>query len=461
MSFSQKVDVIIYGASGFSGKYILRELLKFCDLGEGKSRRVGIAGRSRSKLSAALIWAMSGLESFTPAAVTIFEADVQDSASLDYMCSQTRLIINCVGPFRLHGDQVVAACVRAGIDYIDLAGEPGFMSGIIDKYHEQARRKRSLIITSCGFESIVHELGLLFTSRQLRANNPDAELTAVDMYVLPDGRRGFWEPNFGTYASAVLVMANEGGLKQLLRSAWKPRHRSPPPQIKGTNRRGFVHWHEVSQTWALKMVAPGDAPSPVGIMMDRTVRAANEESGRMLETEEDDSDPTRGEEKRKKLEGIKPMQQHTEYLCFRSLWGLLAMFWFSFVVLILSSFRKGVDLLLQYPELFSLGFVRKDGPEQSAIDASTFQIWYEGRGFSSSSRKGKKKSDVQVLTSVCGPDLGYVSTPICAVQAALIILDLRTSLPLGGVLSPGAAFGCTDLENRLEASGIKFHVINT
>lgn len=36
-----------------------------------------------------------------------------------------RLVLNCVGPYRYWGQPVVAACVEAGTDYLDVCGEPG------------------------------------------------------------------------------------------------------------------------------------------------------------------------------------------------------------------------------------------------------------------------------------------------------------------------------------------------
>jgi hypothetical protein len=41
------------------------------------------------------------------------------------MASCCRLILNCVGPYRLYGEPVVRACVECGTDYLDVCGEPG------------------------------------------------------------------------------------------------------------------------------------------------------------------------------------------------------------------------------------------------------------------------------------------------------------------------------------------------
>ncbi|KAI3722433.1 hypothetical protein L2E82_33471 [Cichorium intybus] len=82
------------------------------------------------------------------------------------MASQAKLVLNCVGPFRLHGDPVVAACVEAGCDYLDICGEPEFMERMEAVYHEKAVEMGSLLISACGFDSIPAEFGFMFNSSQ-------------------------------------------------------------------------------------------------------------------------------------------------------------------------------------------------------------------------------------------------------------------------------------------------------
>ena len=56
---------------------------------------VAIAGRSLTKLQDVLEWAEA-----SPADIPIILADVSDPSSLKKMCEQTKLVLNCVGPFR-------------------------------------------------------------------------------------------------------------------------------------------------------------------------------------------------------------------------------------------------------------------------------------------------------------------------------------------------------------------------
>lgn len=75
---------------------------------------------------------------------------------------EAKLILDCVGPFRLYDEPVVAACVEAGCDYLDISGEPEFMERMEAVYHEKAMEKGSLVISACGFDSIPVEIGLMF-----------------------------------------------------------------------------------------------------------------------------------------------------------------------------------------------------------------------------------------------------------------------------------------------------------
>ncbi|KAL5101357.1 hypothetical protein RYX36_005684 [Vicia faba] len=76
----------------------------------------------------------------------------------------TRLILNCIGHFCLHGDPVVSARVNSNCDYLDICGEPEFMERMESDYHNRAYESGSLVVSGCSFDSVLAELGLLFNS---------------------------------------------------------------------------------------------------------------------------------------------------------------------------------------------------------------------------------------------------------------------------------------------------------
>ena len=67
------------------------------------------------------------------AIVPLIVADAADPASLDAMVKRTKCVITTVGPYQLYGEPLVAACAAAGTDYLDLAGEPGWMAEMIEQ----------------------------------------------------------------------------------------------------------------------------------------------------------------------------------------------------------------------------------------------------------------------------------------------------------------------------------------
>ncbi|KAI5432153.1 hypothetical protein KIW84_036048, partial [Lathyrus oleraceus] len=223
-----KFDLIILGASGFTGKYVLKEALKFLNnssqsQSQSPLNSIAIAGRNPTKLSQTLKWASNPNP---PPTITILPADTSDPSSLRSLCSQTRLILNCVGPFRLHGETVVSACVDSGCDYLDICGEPEFMERMESDYHDRAGETGSLVVSACGFDSVPAELGLLFNSLQWVG---PAVPNRVEAYVSLESRKRI-VGNFATYESAVLGVANAKDLQAFRRS--RPRRR-PRPQIPG------------------------------------------------------------------------------------------------------------------------------------------------------------------------------------------------------------------------------------
>jgi short subunit dehydrogenase-like uncharacterized protein len=89
-------------------------------------------------------------------------ADAGDPASLKAMVDQTKSVISTVGPYQLYGSELVAACVAAGIDYLDLCGEPLWMRQMIEAHEATAKSTGARIVFSCGFDSVPFELGVFF-----------------------------------------------------------------------------------------------------------------------------------------------------------------------------------------------------------------------------------------------------------------------------------------------------------
>ncbi|MDH3334969.1 MAG: saccharopine dehydrogenase NADP-binding domain-containing protein, partial [Gammaproteobacteria bacterium] len=148
-------DVIVYGATGFTGQLVAAYLAR--QYGVGDDLRWAIAGRSETKLR-------SVRESLGDSAsdLNLIVADSTDPVALAALAGQTRVVLSTVGPYALYGSELVAACVDAGTDYCDLAGEVQWIRKMIDTHQERAAQTGARIVHCCGFDSIPSDIGVWF-----------------------------------------------------------------------------------------------------------------------------------------------------------------------------------------------------------------------------------------------------------------------------------------------------------
>ena len=160
MSSSKKFDIVVYGATGFTGQLVAEYLASRYK--DDKQLRWAMAGRSLDKLKS--VRDAIGATSDTPLVV----ADASDSASLKAMVDQTRSVLTTVGPYQWYGNELIAACAASGTDYFDLCGEPVWMRQIIDKHEAAAKASGARIVFSCGFDSVPFELGAFYVQEQAK-----------------------------------------------------------------------------------------------------------------------------------------------------------------------------------------------------------------------------------------------------------------------------------------------------
>lgn len=157
---SAKFDIVVYGATGFTGQLVAEYLTQHYR--SDKTLKWAMAGRSLGKLKA--VRDAIGAPGNTPLIV----ADASDAASLRAMAEQTMSVITTVGPYQLYGEELLAACVATGTDYFDLCGEPIWMRQMIDKYDAAAKESGARIVFSCGFDSVPFELGTFFVQEEAK-----------------------------------------------------------------------------------------------------------------------------------------------------------------------------------------------------------------------------------------------------------------------------------------------------
>jgi short subunit dehydrogenase-like uncharacterized protein len=157
MTTPREFDIIVYGATGYTGRLVAEYLI-------GKSGvRWAMAGRSMDKLVE--VRDLIGAPADTPLVV----ADASDPASLEAMCRRTKVVLTTVGPYQLYGNELVAACVATGTDYADLCGEPAWMKAKIDQHHAAAQASGARIVFSAGFDSIPFDLGVMALQNECKS----------------------------------------------------------------------------------------------------------------------------------------------------------------------------------------------------------------------------------------------------------------------------------------------------
>ncbi len=155
----REFDVIVYGSTGFTGRLVAEYLdTTYADT----DVRWAMAGRSQEKLEA--VRDEMGVAADTPLVV----ADSSDAGSLADMANRAKVVLTTVGPYQLYGTDLVAACVEAGTDYVDLSGEPAWMHDTVNDFDAKAKETGARIVHSCGFDSVPFDLGVYFTQERAK-----------------------------------------------------------------------------------------------------------------------------------------------------------------------------------------------------------------------------------------------------------------------------------------------------
>jgi short subunit dehydrogenase-like uncharacterized protein len=253
-------DVVLYGASGFTG----RQTVQYCRQFAPAGLRWAIAGRNRSKL-----------DTVNSAGVDVLVADGEDGGALNLLAAQTRVVATTAGPFSLYGTRLVEACVSNRTHYCDINGETPWIRLLIDRHHAQAAADGTRIVVCCGYDSIPSDYGAWLISRHIReVLHSDCE--KVTAYFRMDGGGGL---NGGTLAAALHLA--ETGQIEMTRH---PFLLDPDPASHGAEelRRNAdpagAHYDADLQAWV--------APFVMGPINTRVVRRTQAFLGQRFDYQE-------------------------------------------------------------------------------------------------------------------------------------------------------------------------------
>ncbi len=378
------VDITLFGATGFTGGLTADYLAVHLPA----DATWAIAGRTRAKLEqvAARIAATGR------AAPEIVVADHGDASSMAAMAAGTRVLISTVGPYLEYGEPAVKAAAEAGIDYVDLTGEPQFVDEMFLKYHETAVASGARLVHACGFDSIPYDLGVLYTVDQLPTGVP----LTIKGYI-----RAKATFSAGTYHSAI------GQISQFRRSqsaAKQRRSREARPSGRRVRGGGSI----------------GRAEPPV------------KGFGVPLPT----IDPQIVLRSARALDQYGPDFSYEHYAHFRT----------RRMMALAAPVLAAVSVGAQIPPIKALMLKVKDpgeGPSEQQRASSWFTLTLVGRG-----------GDRKVVTTVRGGDPGYTETAKMLAEAAMSLA--YDDLPeVSGQTTTAIAMGSA-LINRLQNSGIDF-----
>lgn len=429
---SREFDVIIFGASGFTGQFVVEEMaisVEVDSLYKSNNLKWAIAGRNHDKLVKVLKEAAMNTKQNWCTEVPIILADVNDHESLVSMCKRARIIISVVGPYRFYGEPLVKACVETATNYVDISGEPQFLELMQLKYNQAAKEQGIYIVGATGWDSIPADMGLTWTKQLFKG-----DLNSADIIVrakTPDGMK----MNFGTWYSAIYGYAYGHELKELRTKLSNEVAMLKPQQIKSKHRpntRPLLSYIDEVKAYCLPFL--GSDKSVVRRSETYKYNAFKERPV-MCET----------------YFGVDTMFQGYMVMAVATVFGIIAKFSF------------GRKLLKSYPGFFSFGIVSKDGVPRESLEKCSFSHTIIGYGWDQKLSDPDAQHDEpptkKIVTRVSGPDPGYIATASFAVHSAMTIIFDPHHLPEPGVHSPSACFSKSYLIDRLTKRNIKFEIL--
>lgn len=383
MAEAREHDIVLFGGTGFTGGLTAEYLAENAP----ETTRWALAGRSIGKLE--------GLRDRLGVDVPLLEANVEDQNSIDAVAASARVVITTVGPYIEYGEPLVKACAANGTDYTDLTGEPEFVDTMFVKYNAQAERSGARIVHACGFDSIPHDLGALFTVEQL----PEGVPLKVRGVVQADGR-----PSGGTLASAVTGFSRVRQHMDAAKARKQAEHRNGGRVARG--ERGLPHHDSDLGAWVLPL------PTIDPQIVLRSARA---------------------------LERYGPEFTYSHWIAVGGLPQAVA----------LPVGVAGLFAAAQIPPArrWLMGKLPAGtGPSEEKRSKSWFRVRFTGEG-------GGKR----VVTQVSGGDPGYGETAKMLAESGLCLAHDELP-PTAGQVTSAQAMGAA-LRDRLERAGIDFRVI--
>jgi short subunit dehydrogenase-like uncharacterized protein len=191
----QRGPIALYGATGYTGRLVAAELAA-C------GAEFTLSGRSRSKLEA--------LAEELGRQAPVHPAALDDPGALRSLLDDCAAVIDCAGPFTLHGEPVLRAAIDTGTHYLDTTGEQSYMDKVFRRYGAEAERRSVAAIPAMGFDYVPGDMLASLTAEGM------GKLEQISLAYAWVG----FTPTRGTARSGLEIA--KGGDVEYQDGAWRP-----------------------------------------------------------------------------------------------------------------------------------------------------------------------------------------------------------------------------------------------
>ena len=395
-----KFDVVLYGASGFTGQLVAEYLAEhYPDL------EWAIAGRNRTKLET-LRTALG------QPGLPILVADSDDEGALTDLAQQARVVITTVGPYARHGSLLLETCAREGTHYCDLTGEAQWMAEVFERIDPIAKASGARLVLCCGFDSIPSDLSVYVVQKAFRDRFG---------YYAPSvsGRMGPYSGGVsgGTVASMMLVTEQISKDPSIRERLMNPYSLYPPGLDAGQDRGDQMGaaWDPAFNSWTGPFVMAG--------INTKVVRRSNALAGLPYGADfrYDESQLAKG--------------RFSALFAALATGGFMASAFFAPTRSILKKFLPDPG----------------EGPDAATRENGHFEFWARASG-------GTDSQDCLYVKATGKRDPGYGATSRMLAQAGLSLAQDNLEVG-GGIWTPASAFG-EALVERLAQVDVHFEVMD-
>ena len=165
--------LLVYGATGFTGRLVVDALL-------ARGIRPILGGRNRERLEHAA--GALNLEYRV--------ASVSDANALAALLSDLDVLLLAAGPFSQTAVPIVQACLASGVHYLDVTGECAVFESIA-QFGGAAATRHCMVMPGCGFDVVASDcLARHVSQRQASSSYRDSAISRwwIEFMKLPKCR---------------------------------------------------------------------------------------------------------------------------------------------------------------------------------------------------------------------------------------------------------------------------------